>query len=371
MAEPLFLNLAGTVTAGTGNWAGDVGTAFNVSTIFDLDEAEAYSKEHVMPMGEPAFYRWTYYNHSGNASYGGSASGAFGTLTTGTVAVETSNNFDADAAGNPFGLTGSIDVLSLDFGMFLVDCTGGAVDPVTGCSIPDAPIISGQEFQVHFVAAYDWLSSDDTLPATLSPASGSLQIFGSGEQITGGATSGQIEVAYSSSLTFGTVPEDPIFPVDTAGGLQFGFPVVAGAAYFIDPEIAIGYDYEIGAGDPKFASVVLPDIGDGLFDLVLFDDMGNEIATFMDVMAGDIVDFTQTATDGISMFRVLGIEASAGLDPNDPTAFVTGITFANSGQFTGTMTPITANVAVSEPVTLALFGIGLAGLGLVRRKRAI
>src|SRR5271166_3479839 len=36
---------------------------------------------------------------------------------------------------------------------------------------------------------------------------------------------------------------------------------------FIDPKVAIGYDYAIGAGNPNFASVLLPNVGGGHFDL--------------------------------------------------------------------------------------------------------
>jgi hypothetical protein len=32
----------------------------------------------------------------------------------------------------------------------------------------------------------------------------------------------------------------------------------AGQAIFIDPLVAVGYKYAIGAGDPEFASVLLP-----------------------------------------------------------------------------------------------------------------
>ena len=46
--------------------------------------------------------------------------------------------------------------------------------------------------------------------------------------------------------------------------------VEAGKRIALDPIAAIGYDYQIGAGDPLFASVELPDIGDGLFALYLF-----------------------------------------------------------------------------------------------------
>ena len=39
--------------------------------------------------------------------------------------------------------------------------------------------------------------------------------------------------------------------------------------------------------------------------------------------------------------------SGAGLDPNNATAFVTGLTFVSAGQFTGTMTPIIAEALCS------------------------
>ena len=57
---------------------------------------------------------------------------------------------------------------------------------------------------------------------------------------------------------------------------------------------------------------------------------------------------------GVGRFRVLGIETSAGLISNDPTAFATGVTFAGGGSFTGKMIPI----YVPEPQTYALLLVG-------------
>ena len=51
------------------------------------------------------------------------------------------------------------------------------------------------------------------------------------------------------------------------GSYQFNITVQPGQVYYIDPEIAIGYDYAIGQDNPNFASVLLPNVGDGLFDI--------------------------------------------------------------------------------------------------------
>ncbi len=65
---------------------------------------------------------------------------------------------------------------------------------------------------------------------------------------------------------------------------------------------------------------------------------------------------------------MLGIEASAGLDPSNVTAFVTTLSFAGDGRFTGTMTALTA--AVPEPQTYAMFLAGLLLLAGAARRRA-
>ncbi len=132
---------------------------------------------------------------------------------------------------------------------------------------------------------------------------------------------------------------------------------------FIDPLLAIGYDYAIGVGDPNFASVILPNIGDGVFELSFLTQT---------ITLDDGVQFF-FPTGGVNAFSVRGIETSAALDPADATAFITGLTFVSTGNFTGTMTPITQFVpsaTVPEPGTLLLIGVGFAALAYRRRRAA-
>lgn len=155
-----------------------------------------------------------------------------------------------------------------------------------------------------------------------------------------------------------------VVPATASTPYQFTFNISGvsnDTTTFIDPVIAVGYDYAIGVGDPNFSAFELPDVGDGLFDLYLWD--GTDWMFSQAVQAGELVQFGGT---GVSEFRILGIETSAGLDPTDGTAFVTGLRFVSTGNFTGTMTPVVAEIP--EPGTL-LLSLGAMAAMLVRGSR--
>jgi PEP-CTERM motif len=151
------------------------------------------------------------------------------------------------------------------------------------------------------------------------------------------------------------------------GDFKFDMAVRAGETYYIDPVLAVGYDYLTGAGDPNFKSVVLPTgIGDNLYDVYTFDAAGNLVLVADDLAGGVSFDFGAL---GVNAFRVLGIETSAGIDPLNTTAFITGLSFTNSGRFSGVQRAITVDVTnVPEPGSLALVALALAAGAAVRRR---
>jgi hypothetical protein len=72
-------------------------------------------------------------------------------------------------------------------------------------------------------------------------------------------------------------------------------------------------------------------------------------------------------TAGVKGFSLRDIDEAAMLDPANPTAFVTGLTFANGDAVTISQTPVTA--AVPEPETWAMLLAGLAVTGVIARRR--
>ncbi len=188
-----------------------------------------------------------------------------------------------------------------------------------------------------------------------------------------------IEYTYSTGATV----EEPLLPIppgfegpefdDTdcvgsfclTGEIGETGPGVDSPLWF-DPEIAIGYDYEILSG-PNAATITLPaGFGDDSYEVLVFDDALGDYVTLGIVAAQVELDLlAATGNLGASKIRVLGIEESVGLDPNDPIAFPTGFTFvAGNSAISLTMDPI----SVPEPSTLGLLVL-MGYLGCVSSRR--
>ena len=137
-------------------------------------------------------------------------------------------------------------------------------------------------------------------------------------------------------------------------GFWFNLTVNGSGVTWYDPIYAVGYDYEVISG-PKFSSVVVPPgYGDDKYDIYLWD--GTEyVLSVSDLDALTEYWFTDDGGlsttpgdyDGISKFSIRGLEISEKLDPEDPDAFVTGLSFVQDpneiGEVILSMNPITVS----------------------------
>lgn len=153
----------------------------------------------------------------------------------------------------------------------------------------------------------------------------------------------------------GSTPDNPILPADPAPPWRFP-GVVEGRARaslfgYLDPQVASGYHFEMsGFGEANFASVVVPNPlpgGDSSF-MVSFDGYTAPLE------AGVPFDFTATVPGGVPEFTITGIDDTEALDPNDPSAFVTGVTFVNAFNGDIVMTPLTDTGGDTTPPVLDL-----------------
>lgn len=196
------------------------------------------------------------------------------------------------------------------------------------------------------------------------------------------------DTAYQSGMAFsglvldgqvigdGSSADNPLLPGEIGENGEFVFEFVAtpNQTVFIDPLVAIGYDYEVVSG-PNILSALFPELNDpDGYEIYLLSDLLNPIAT--GVMGGTVFNF---GPDGVTGFALRGIDVNLGLDPENATAFVTGLTFnITSGSSTIQMSqkPVSVDVpgsAVPEPETWAMMigGFAIVGAAMRRRRSAI
>ena len=166
----------------------------------------------------------------------------------------------------------------------------------------------------------------------------------------------------------GSSANAPLLPqIVNQDGFNFNFNIVLDQQIFIDPLVAVGYEYRVTSG---------PNILTALFPTVVGDTDGYQIyaldgTTLLgSVLGGGLFNF---GSAGVNGFRLVGIDVGANLDPTNTTAFVTGLTFAGSGTVAMTQNPITVNTDgnnVPEPSTMLLSLLGLVAVGSLRRRRS-
>jgi hypothetical protein len=186
------------------------------------------------------------------------------------------------------------------------------------------------------------------------------------------SVSGLWSFAVRSGTPPGSTPGNPILPVIQDGSWLFNFNVGPNSGrVWIDPVVAIGYNYIVDSG-PAIRTIVLPaGIGDGIYDLWLFDSLtGTYVNSGIHITGGTVYDF---GVGGVTNFSIRGIEVGAGLDPANTAAFVSGLTFEGFGTVGMRMVPLSVNTGagVPEPSALVLLGVGLCALRFTRRRLAL
>lgn len=91
------------------------------------------------------------------------------------------------------------------------------------------------------------------------------------------------------------------------GAFTFTVNVIPNTPIFIDPPVALAYNYAIGRGDPHFGTVRLPiGVGDSKYVLVV----GNKGYA---LSGGQLFDFRTDGNrrNGVKSFRVACIDAAA------------------------------------------------------------
>lgn len=214
------------------------------------------------------------------------------------------------------------------------------------------------------------LNTTDIWSIAIAPGTHELTMHGVSQGAAWGErgdASGEFSTVFNWG--FDSLPgtlENPILPTETNAG-DFGFDIVTtDGIRFYDPVIATGYDYV--ASDIPFASVLIPEPlpgGDSEFQLLVGSD------TF-DLIAGEMLDLTTIDPSGVREFGIRGIDPDEQLDPDDPTAFITGLSFVQGGAASSFhMTAVTANShVVPEPSSMMIWSL-LMGIGILRTRRLL
>ncbi|TPE61567.1 PEP-CTERM sorting domain-containing protein [Sandaracinobacter neustonicus] len=193
------------------------------------------------------------------------------------------------------------------------------------------------------------------------------------------------DTAFDSALAFdglliggivigdGSSPTNPLAPTDLQpdGSFVFSFEVTQPEQpVFIDPYVAVGYEYEVIDGSLAFSQAWFGDVGDpDGYQIWGWD--GADYYFLTDITAETWYAFASPVTK----FKLLGIDSDLGLDPEDPNAFVSGFIYNGTGKVDVSMKPITEWVegggggVVPEPATWAMMILGFGAVGLAARRR--
>jgi len=292
-------------------------------------------------------------------NYAGFADGSILTLTSDTV--DSGNYYDndtRDAAGNTAldieydGVSGPLSVLGLLDPTLDVHTIKIAVSDTNDAILDTGLFVANMQS-----LTFGGIPTDPTPTDPTDPTGPVVSFVGSG-------------LSADDPLIPVNLPVDaPSFPfVIDLGDLGVG--IDPSTPIFIDPFVATGYTYESSV---NMATIVIPDsFGDGVY--AVYGWNGTDYEFLKNINAGEQLNLLAFEAAGYDKLMVDGIEVDAMLDPTDPTAFITGLTFVSGGTITVTQTAIekfVPDATVPAPGTLALIAASLIGLRIrASRKQA-
>jgi probable HAF family extracellular repeat protein len=298
-------------------------------------------------------------------------SSASGVSADGSVVVGSSTT---DTVLRPFRWTSTTGMVALDL------LQGYFLNSVSGVSADGAKIYGSLLNTANQLKGFVWTVADGMKDVVEVLAKAGVEAAGwqltnvrgvsaDGLVFTGDGINpdGNLEawVASTSDVTPGLTPDNPLLPSsDQSDPSTFVFRDVrigdnglgVSQPIFIDPVVAIGYDYSVASAStngPLFASVLIPGPlpqGDSEFLLEL-PGFGS-----FPLLAGSSFNLLSYQSTGFGSFRITGISPDELLDPSSLTAFVTGVTFTGPGVATITQQAITSSTNVPGP---------LPGFGLI------
>jgi len=173
------------------------------------------------------------------------------------------------------------------------------------------------------------------------------------------------------AIADGSSDQRPLDPtIVQNGAFIFDFMITGQQTVYIDPLIAIGYDYQVLNG-PNILGAIFPILnGQGLYSIYTLDGL-----TLLGQIAGG--QFFNFGGAGVMGFRLLGINQALMLDPGNAQAFVTGLVFNAGGGTTSVQvaqTPLTFDTdggAVPEPASWVMMILGFGGIGALMRRRRL
>jgi len=165
----------------------------------------------------------------------------------------------------------------------------------------------------------------------------------------------------------GGSPDSPLLPTEAEtedGGFVFEFTPTAGSYTYIDPALALGYDYRIIEGDNLITSAIFPTLAG--------DPNGYDVFTLGGLLLGHALGGDPFSFgSGVTGFSLRGIDAGANVIASDSAAFVTGLLFATTEdvKVIQAPNPTTETGAVPEPSTWLMLLAGFGAIGFATRRR--